>query len=97
MSLPRLEFSALTHNAAKWPLPGKVLLGCALAGMVLVVGDLLYLSSSRERLRQVETQGVALQQQRAEKAVVAADLEDAGSPVPTDAGKGRRAVSAIAR
>ena len=76
MSLPRLEFSALTHNAAKWPLPGKVLLGCALAGIVLVVGDLLYLSSSRERLRQVEVQGVALQQQRAEKTDVAADLED---------------------
>ncbi|EZP63822.1 pilus assembly protein PilP [Pseudomonas sp. RIT357] len=76
MSLPGLEFSALTHNAAKWPLPGKVLLGCALAGIVLVVGDLLYLSSSRERLRQVEVQGVALQQQRAEKTDVAADLED---------------------
>jgi len=76
MSRPRLEFSAFSHRAAKWPLPGKVLLGCALAGIVLVVGDLLYLSSSRERLRQVEVQGVALQQQRAEKTDVAADLED---------------------
>lgn len=34
MSLPRLDFSTLSHNAAKWPLPGKVLLGCALAGLV---------------------------------------------------------------
>lgn len=35
MSLSRLTISALTHNAAHWPLPGKALLGCALAGVVL--------------------------------------------------------------
>ncbi|MBY8947339.1 pilus assembly protein PilP [Pseudomonas sp. SH10-3B] len=76
MSLSRLEFSALTHNAAKWPLPGKALLGCALAGVVLLVGDLAYLSPSRERLREVEVQEVALQQQLAEKTALAADLEE---------------------
>lgn len=26
MSLPRLDFSTLSYNAAKWSLPGKVLL-----------------------------------------------------------------------
>lgn len=76
MSLPRLEFSALTHHAAKWPLPGRVLLGCALAGVVLVVGDLVYLGPSRERLHQVEVQEAALQQQHAEKTVLASSLEE---------------------
>ncbi|WP_426219254.1 pilus assembly protein PilP [Pseudomonas sp. DWRC2-2] len=75
MSLPRLNLSALTHNAAKWPLPGKALLGCALAGVVFVVGDLVYLSPSRERLRQVEAREVALQQQIAHKTGLAASLE----------------------
>jgi len=76
MSRVRLEFSVLTHNAAKWPLPGRILLGCALAGVVMLVGDLVYLSPSRERLRKVEVQEVSLQQQLAEKAVLAADLEE---------------------
>ncbi|KAE9650315.1 pilus assembly protein [Pseudomonas sp. PB105] len=76
MSLPRLEFSALTHHAAKWPLPGRVLLGCALAAVVLAVGDLVYLGSSRERLHQVEMQEAALQQQHAEKTVLANSLEE---------------------
>jgi type IV pilus assembly protein PilO len=76
MSLPRLEFSALTHYAATWPVPGKVLLGCALAGVVLVAGNISYLSPSRERLRHAEVQEAALQQQRSEKAVLAADLEE---------------------
>ena len=75
MSLPRLNLSALTHNTAKWPLPGKALLGCALAGVVFVVGDLVYLSPSRERLRQVEAREVALQQQVAQKTGLAASLE----------------------
>lgn len=75
MSLPRLNLSALTHNAAKWPLAGKALLGCALAGVVFVVGDLVYLSPSRERLRQVEAREVALQQQIAHKTGLAASLE----------------------
>jgi len=75
VSLPRLDFSALTHNAAKWPLPAKALLGCALAGLVLWVGDGMYLSPSRERLQGIEAQGVVLQRQVAEKAGLAASLE----------------------
>lgn len=75
MSLPRLDLSALTHNAAKWPLPGKALLGCALAGVVFVVGDLMYLSPSRQRLHLVEAQEVALQQQVVQKTARAASLE----------------------
>lgn len=75
MSLPRLDFSALTHNAAKWPLPAKVVLGCALAGLVLWVGDGTYLSPSRQRLQAVEAQGVVLQRQVAQKAGLAASLE----------------------
>ncbi|ROM53941.1 pilus assembly protein [Pseudomonas canadensis] len=75
MSLPRLNLSALTHNTAKWPLPGKALLGCALAGVVFVVGDLVYLSPSRERLLQVEAREVALKQQIAQKTGLAASLE----------------------
>ena len=75
MSLPRLDFSALTHNAAKWPLPAKALLGCALAGLVRWVGDGMYLSPSRERLQGIEAQGVVLQRQVVEKAGLAASLE----------------------
>ncbi|MDQ0651144.1 pilus assembly protein PilP [Pseudomonas cedrina] len=73
--LPRLNFSALTHNAAKWPLPGKALLGCALAGLVGVAGELVCLGPSRQRLHQVEAQQVALQQQIARKTALAASLE----------------------
>ncbi|WP_460132030.1 pilus assembly protein PilP [Pseudomonas sp. S1_E04] len=76
MSLPRLEFSALAHNAVQWPWPGKVLLGCALAGVVLVVGDFMCLSPSRERLRQAEAREVALQRQIEEKTVLAASVEE---------------------
>jgi Tfp pilus assembly protein PilO/Tfp pilus assembly protein PilP len=75
MSRLWLEFSALTYTAAKWPLPGKILLGCALAGVLLLGGDLVYLGPSRERLREVEVQEVSLQQQLAEKTLLAADLE----------------------
>lgn len=75
MSLLRLNFSALIHNAAKWPLVGKALLGCALAGLVFVVGDLVFLSPSRQRLHQVEAQEIALQQQVAQKTAQAASLE----------------------
>ena len=74
MSLPRLDFSALTHNAAKWPLPAKVVLGCALAGLVLWVGDGMYLSPSRERLQGIDAQGVVSQRQVAEKAGLAAGM-----------------------
>ncbi|NVZ67811.1 pilus assembly protein PilP [Pseudomonas costantinii] len=76
MSLPRLDFSTLTHNAAKWPLPGKALLGCALAGLVLVVGDSLLLAPSRERQRALGAQEMALQQQRVEKTGLSASLEE---------------------
>lgn len=75
MSLPRLDISALTHNAAKWPLPGKALLGCALAGVVLVMGEWMYLGPSRERLQQLEREHVALQQQLAQKSALSASLE----------------------
>ncbi|KRP59727.1 pilus assembly protein PilP [Pseudomonas trivialis] len=75
MSLPRLDLSALTHHAAKWPLPGKVLLGCALAGLVLAVGNSVVLAPSRERLRVLQTQEVALQQALAQKTDLAANLE----------------------
>lgn len=75
MSLPWLNLSALTHNAAKWPLPGKVLLGCALACAVFAVGDLVYLSPARERLQTVETREEALQQQLAHKKTLASGLE----------------------
>ena len=76
MSLPRLDLSALTHNAAHWPLPGKVLLGGALAGVLFVVGDLVYLSPARERLHQAQTREAALQQHIAQKTVLSASLED---------------------
>ncbi|MGA9702723.1 pilus assembly protein PilP [Pseudomonas sp.] len=75
MSLPRLDISALTHNTAQWPLPGKALLGCALAGAVWVAGELAYLSPSRDRLREAEAQEVALQQQFEQKAGLSASLE----------------------
>ena len=75
MSLPRLNFSTLSHNAAKWPLPGKALLGCALAGFVWVVGDSVLLSPSRERLHALEVQGAALQQQLSEKTSLSARVE----------------------
>lgn len=75
MSLPRLYFSALAHNAAQWPLPGKVLAGCALAGLVLLVGDLAYLSPARERLHQAQAREMTLQRQLAEKTLQAAGLE----------------------
>ncbi|WP_248751483.1 pilus assembly protein PilP [Pseudomonas sp. MWU15-20650] len=75
MSLPRLDFSTLSHNAAKWPLPGKVLFGCALAGLVLLVGEVAYLGPSRERLHAFELRELTLQQQLAEKAGLATSLE----------------------
>lgn len=76
MSLSRLTISALTHNAAHWPLPGKALLGCALAGVVLLVGELVYLSPHRERLHQAQAQEVVLQQQLAHKTGLSASLEE---------------------
>ena len=75
MSLPRLDFPTLFYNAAKWPLPGKVLLGCGLAGLVLLIGEAAYLSPSRERLHGFEAREQTLQQQLAEKAELASSLE----------------------
>lgn len=76
MSLPRLDFSAISHNAAKWPLPGKVLLGCALGGVVLMMGEFFYLGQAREQLHAAQVQEAALQQQYAERAGLAAGLEE---------------------
>ncbi|WDG42973.1 pilus assembly protein PilP [Pseudomonas synxantha] len=75
MSLSRLDVFTLSHNAAKWPLPCRVLLGCALAVLVLLVGEVVYLGPSRERLQGVEARGHVLQQQLAEKTGLAATLE----------------------
>jgi type IV pilus assembly protein PilOP len=75
MSRVRLDVGSLYHNAATWPLAGKLLSGCALAGLVLLVGDRLYLDASQDRLRQAELNGVALEQQLAQKSVLAAGLE----------------------
>lgn len=75
MSLPRLDFSTLSHNAAKWPLPGRALLGCALAGLVLLVGECLLLAPARDRLQVLEAQEVALQQAHAQQAGRVAGLE----------------------
>lgn len=75
MSLPRLDFSTLSHNAAKWPLPGKVLLGCALAGLVWVVGEGWLLAPAREQLNALQAQTLALQEQLTQRAGLAADLE----------------------
>lgn len=77
-SLPRLttlEFSTLYHNAAHWPLPRKILLGVALACLLLMLGDSLYLSALREQLHRQEAREVTLQQQFANKVGPAANLE----------------------
>ncbi len=76
MSLPRLDFSVLAHNAAKWPLPARGLLGCALAGLVLVVGDIVHLGSAQERLHRLEAQEAVLQQQLAQKTALTAGLDE---------------------
>lgn len=75
MSLPRLDLSTLSHNATKWPLPGKALLGCALAGVVLCVGDGLVIGPSREQLKAAEAREVVLQHELEQKNGVASSLE----------------------
>lgn len=75
MSLPRLDLSTLSHNATKWPLPAKALLGCALAAVVLWVGDGLVMGPSRERLAAAEAREVVLQHELEQKAGVAWSLE----------------------
>ena len=76
MSRPGLTLRTLTDSAAKWPLPGKALLGCALAGVVWLVGDVVYLNPARERLHQVEVREAALQHQIAQKTALSASLEE---------------------
>ncbi|MCX4063162.1 pilus assembly protein PilP [Pseudomonas sp. S1Bt30] len=75
MSLPRLELGALSYHAAKWPLPGKLLLGCVLAGAVLAVGEWMLLSPARARLHQAQTQEGILRQQLAQQSAVAASRD----------------------
>ncbi|QOQ74115.1 pilus assembly protein PilP [Pseudomonas poae] len=75
MSLPRLDVFTLSHNAAKWPLPSKVLLGCALAASVWLVGDTWLLAPARERLNTLETQAAALQQALTQNAGLADTVE----------------------
>lgn len=75
MSRVRLDVGSLFHNAATWPLAGKLVSGCALVGLVLLLGDRVYLDASQERLRQAELKGVALEQQLAQKSLLAAGLE----------------------
>ena len=83
MSLPRLDLSSLTHNAAKWSLPGKVALGCALAGLIVVVGDLVCLGPLREQQHQVEAREVVLLEQIAQKTSLADSLEARASELQT--------------
>ena len=84
MSLPGLKFLALTHHAAHWPLPGKVLLGCALAGVVWVVGDLVHLSPLRERLHQTEVRETELQQHIAQKTALAVSVDARNRQLQSD-------------
>lgn len=97
MSLPRLDLSTLTYNAANWPLPGKVLLGCALAAVVLVVGNFAYLSPSRELLRQAEAQEVVLRAQLAQKTTLAASLEARTHQLQLDQAKADELVRQLPR
>ena len=75
MSLPGLDFCALTYNAAKWPWPGKVLLGCALGGLVLLIAEVSYLGASRARLHGLEAREQVLRGQLEQSTGVVADLE----------------------
>ncbi|MFC6339103.1 type 4a pilus biogenesis protein PilO [Pseudomonas sp. CCM 7891] len=63
------------RNATSWPLPGKVLLGCGVVCLLVLLGNTFYLSASREQLRQQEAQEVALREQIAEKTKAAAQLK----------------------
>ncbi|QJI32337.1 type 4a pilus biogenesis protein PilO [Pseudomonas sp. ADAK18] len=77
-SLPRLaelEFATLYRNAANWSLPRKALLGGGLICVLLVLADVFYLSTSREKLHQQEAQEAVLLQQFALKSTLAGNLE----------------------
>lgn len=66
---------AFCANAANWPLPGKALLGGAVACLVWLLGDTLYLGASRDQLHQQQAREVDLQRQVALKRSEAADLD----------------------
>ncbi|AIG04385.1 hypothetical protein HZ99_20170 [Pseudomonas fluorescens] len=70
MALPQL--SMLYRNIAHWPLAGRLLVGAALALLVLVAGDAVYLGGAREALQRQEAGEITLRQQFAAKARQAA-------------------------
>ncbi|MFC6300616.1 type 4a pilus biogenesis protein PilO [Pseudomonas sp. CCM 7893] len=77
-SLPRLaelEFATLYRNAPDWSLSRKALLGFGLLCLLLVLADVFYLSTSREKLRQQEAQEAILLQDFSLKSAQAANLE----------------------
>ena len=73
LALPQL--STLYRNTAHWPLAGRLVVGAVLASLVLVAGDAVYLSSAREVLQRQEAGEIALRQQFAAKARLAARHE----------------------
>ena len=73
LALPQL--STLYRNTARWPLAGRLVVGAVLASLVLVAGDAVYLSSAREVLQRQEAGEIALRQQFAAKARLAARHE----------------------
>jgi len=84
--LPGLTESDITQfcrNALDWPLPGKALLGGAVFCLLWVVGNTFYLSGTREQLRQLEAQEVALEQQVALKTSQSAGLESQARELET--------------
>lgn len=74
--LTELDLATLYRNAANWPLAGKALLGLVVACLCVGLGNTFYLSPSREQLHQQQAREVALQQEVASKAGIAANLED---------------------
>ncbi|QLG90890.1 type 4a pilus biogenesis protein PilO [Pseudomonas yamanorum] len=77
-SLPRLaelEFATLYRNAPGWSLSRKALLGFGLLCLLLVLADVFYLSTSREKLRLQEVQEAILLQDFSLKSAQAANLE----------------------
>lgn len=85
--LTELEIAQLYRNAANWPLPGKALLGGAIVCLLWAVGNTFYLSGSREQLRQLEAQAVALEQQVVLKTSQAAGLESRARELETMRGR----------
>ncbi|KAF1024994.1 MAG: hypothetical protein GAK37_02973 [Pseudomonas sp.] len=75
--LTQTDLFTLYRNAAQWPLSGKALAGCAVACLVAVLGNALFLGDARERLQQEQAREVALLEQISAKGVQAAVLESA--------------------